>query len=147
MVYAEVAFIQAEAANRGIGGLTPAQAAGFYNAGITASMEQWGVSPADIAAYLAQPGVAYAGGAAGLNQIGLQKWIALFAQGTEAWAEYRRTGNPATLKAGPAAAINTIPRRVAYSVDEQSVNGPNRAAAVARQGADNMTTHVWWDKP
>ena len=43
-----------------IGGLTPSQAAGFYNAGITASMNQWGVTDAaDIAAYLAQPQVAY----------------------------------------------------------------------------------------
>ena len=30
MTYAEVAFIKAEAAERGMGGLTPAQAAGFY---------------------------------------------------------------------------------------------------------------------
>src|SRR6185312_13281028 len=41
MTYAEVAFIQAEAAERGLGGLTQSQAAGFYNAAITASMQQW----------------------------------------------------------------------------------------------------------
>jgi hypothetical protein len=146
MVYAEVAFIQAEAAERGIGGLNAGQAKGFYDAAITASMKQWGISDTEITAYLAQPAVAYQGGANGLRQIALQKWIALFAQGSEAWAEYRRTGNPSTLKPGPAAILTEIPRRVAYSVDEQSVNGPNRNAAVARQGPDLMTTRIWWDK-
>lgn len=148
MVYAELAFIQAEAANRGLGGLTPAQADSFYTAGIRASMEQWGITDESVIDdYLAQPGVAYAGGAEGLRQIGLQKWIALFTQGSEAWAEYRRTGNPATLKPGPAATQNTIPRRVIYSTQEQSTNGDNLAAAIARQGADALTTRVWWDKP
>src|ERR1041385_2883390 len=42
MTCAEVSFIQAEAAEKGLGGLTPAQAAGFYNAGVTASIAQWG---------------------------------------------------------------------------------------------------------
>ena len=37
----EVQFIKAEAAERSMGGLTPSQAAGFYNAGITASMQRW----------------------------------------------------------------------------------------------------------
>ncbi|HEY9514855.1 MAG TPA: SusD/RagB family nutrient-binding outer membrane lipoprotein [Gemmatimonadaceae bacterium] len=147
MVYAEVAFIQAEAAERGLGGLNASQAKGFYDAGIEASMEQWGITdPAVISAYLGQAGVAYQGGAAGLKQIGLQKWIALFTQGSEAWAEYRRTGNPSTLQPGPAAIETTIPRRVFYSGQEQSTNGANLAAAVARQGADEFTTRVWWDK-
>ena len=39
---AEGNFIMAEAANRGIGGLTAGQAAAFYNAGVTASITQWG---------------------------------------------------------------------------------------------------------
>jgi hypothetical protein len=146
MVYAELAFIQAEAAERGLGGLGAGQAAGFYNAGVRASFAQWGLSTADADAYLAQPAVAYAGGAAGLKQIGLQKWIALFTQGSEAWAEYRRTGNPSTLRAGPSAIISSIPRRIPYSVDEQSVNAAALSAAVSRQGADNFLTRVWWDK-
>lgn len=146
MVYAELAFIQAEAAERSLGGLAPGQAAGFYNAGVRASFQQWGLSSAQADAYLLRPAVAYAGGAAGLRQIGLQKWIALFSQGSEAWAEYRRTGNPSTLRAGPAALLSAIPRRIPYSVDEQSVNAASLAAAVARQGPDQFTTHVYWDK-
>lgn len=148
MTYAEVAFIRAEAAERGIGGLAPGQAAGFYRAGITASMQQWGVTDASaIDAYLAQPGIAYVPGAEGLRRIALQKWIALYTQGSEAWAEYRRTGVPA-LEKGPAAiaTVTGVPRRMPYAPNEQSVNAASRAAAVARQGPDSYNTHVWWDK-
>lgn len=150
MTYAEVAFIQAEAAERSMGGLTPAQAAGFYNAGVTASITQWGGTAAQAAAYLAQPSVAYTPGATGLQKIGLQKWIALFTQGNEAWSEWRRTGFPATIQPGP----NMYPDvpggvllRLPYPPNEQSVNQPGLDAAIARQGLDATNTKVWWDKP
>ena len=148
MTYAEMAFIQAEAANRSLGGLAPAAAAAFYDAGVTASITQWGGSAADAAAYLAQPGVAYAGGAAGLQQIGLQKWISMFTQGTEAWSEYRRTGNPASIKMGPKAYPDTptIPRRFLYPVSEAAVNAASLKAAIASQGPDGYYTRIWWDK-
>jgi SusD/RagB-like outer membrane lipoprotein len=85
MTYAELCFIEA-AAQHGIGGLTPPQAAGFYTAGITASMNQWGITDgAAIAAYIAQPSVAYTGGTAGLTQIAIQKWVALIDDGSQAW--------------------------------------------------------------
>lgn len=150
MTYAEVAFIQAEAAERSLGGLTPAQAAGFYDAGIQASMDQWGVAGADALAYIAQPAIAYQGGSgnsvAGLTQIDMQEWIALYGDGGQAWALWRRTCVPATLKPGPYAIINTVPRRFEYSTADQQVNADAIAAAVARQGADNFTTSMWWDK-
>lgn len=147
MTFAEVAFIQAEAAERGIGGLGAGQARGFYEAGIRASMSQWGVNDAAaITAFLARPGIAYAGGAEGLRQIALQKWVALFTQGSEAWSEYRRTGVPA-LQPGPAATNDIVPRRVFYASTEQSVNAASLKAAVARQGGDTFNTRVWWDKP
>jgi Susd and RagB outer membrane lipoprotein len=40
---------------------------------------------------------------------------------------------------------NLIPVRFIYPQSEQSLNGTNRAAAVARQGADDINTRVWWD--
>jgi hypothetical protein len=147
MTYAELAFIKAEAAARGVGGFTAAQARGFYEDGIRASMEQWGVtSAAAVTAYLARPGIVYAGGPAGLRQIALQRWIALYTQGSEAWSEYRRTGVP-TLVPGPAATNDIVPRRVFYSGLEQSLNSANLKAAVARMGGDTFNTRVWWDKP
>ena len=148
ITYAEVALIQAEAANRGIGGLTAATAAGFYNAGVTASILQWGGTDAEAAAYLLQPGVAYVAGPIGLQQIGLQKWISLYTQGTEAWSEWRRTGNPASIKMGPKAYADTpnIPRRFLYPVSEAAVNLVSLTAAIASQGPDGYYTRVWWDK-
>ena len=143
LTYAEVSFILAEAAQRGwIAG----SAASYYEQGIRASMAQWGVTDAAaINTFLANPAIAYQGGTAGLRQIALQKWIALFTDGVEAWAEWRRTCVPATVKPGPAAVINTVPRRYQYSTREHSVNATNVESAVTRQGADAFTTRMYWD--
>lgn len=145
LTYAEVALIQAEAAARGLGGLNPGQAAGFYDAGVTASILQWGGSAADAAAYLAQPGVAYVPGTAGLVEIAQQKWLALFTDGGTAWAEWRRTCVPYTIAPGPAASKDNIPRRLQYSTTEVSVNGANLDEAIARQGPDAFETRMYWD--
>jgi hypothetical protein len=147
MTYAEVSFIKAEAAMRGWAGLTPAQAAQFYNDGVTASITQWGGTAAQAATYLAQSSVAF-NPATGLEQIGVQKWIALFTQGTEAWSEYRRTGFPTTIVAGPKMYSDTpgIAMRLTYAPAELAVNQAGLDAAIARQGADLTTTKVWWDK-
>ena len=90
----------------------------------------------------------YVAGATGLKQIGLQKWIALFTQGSEAWSEWRRTGNPASVIIGPQhySDVPAIPRRLPYPSNEQSVNAASLAAAIARQGADTYMTHIWWDQ-
>jgi hypothetical protein len=144
MTYAEFSFIKAEAAERGwISG----SAAQFYNDGITASMEQWGVSAANIAAYLAQPRIVYTPGAGGLAQIGVQKWIALFTQGFESWSEWRRTGYP-NLTPVPNARTSDkqIPRRIIYPQTEQSFNNANLQAAIAAQGgSDALNKHLWID--
>jgi hypothetical protein len=146
LTYAEVEFMQAEAAEKGLGGQTGA--ATHYNNAVTASITQWGGTATDAAAYLAQPGVAYVAGAEGLKRIGLQKWIALFTQGTEAWSEWRRTGNPASIKMGPSAYpdVLQVPRRILYASNEQSVNAASLAEAIARQGPDLYSTRVWWNK-
>ena len=153
MSYAEVAFIQAEAAERGLGGLTPAQAPAFYAAGITASMNQWGVSGTPVATYLTQPGVVYAAGTAGLNQIAREKWLALFTDGGQAWAEWRRTCVPNTVKPGTNALRPNVPRRFQYSTTETSVNQENKLAAVAAMAAvdpgttvtDEYELRMYWD--
>lgn len=144
LTYAEVSFILAEAAERG---WITGSAAALYQQGIRASMEQWGVTDeAAINTFLARSEIAYAGGTAGLRQIALQKWIALYTEGVQAWSEWRRTCVPATVKPGPAAVINTVPRRYEYSVREKSVNAANVDAAIARQGPDEFTTRIYWDK-
>lgn len=145
MTYAELSFIQAEAAERGIGGLA-GTAATYYNNGIRASMAQWGVTDAAaITNYLAQPAIAYQGGVAGLKQIAVQKWIALVTDGPQSWAEWRRTCQPSTIAAGPAAVVPYVPRRFQYSTTEYSVNPDEVKAAVTRQGPDTFATRIWWD--
>jgi hypothetical protein len=147
MTYAELALIQAEAAERGLGGLNPAQAAAFYNAGITASMNQWGITDATaIATYLAQPEVAYKGGVAGLKQIALQKWIALYSDGGQAWFEWRRTCTP-QLALPQVAIFSYVPRRIQYPASESSTNGANVATATADMGGNANNTMMWEDKP
>lgn len=145
MTYAEVEFIKAEAAERGLATVS-GSAASHYLAGIRASMEQWGVSDGGISAYLAQGNVAYKGGAAGLAQIGQQKWVALYTDGGTAWSEWRRTCQPMSVQPGPAATQSNVPRRFQYSITEKSVNLDNVNAAIAVQGADTFTSRMYWDK-
>jgi Starch-binding associating with outer membrane len=143
MTYSELLFIEAEAAERGMFAGNPAQ---LYTAAITASMEQWGVDPADIATYLASPNVVYKGGAQGLKQIAYEKWVSLFNLETEAYAEYRRLDYP-VLKPGPEAVTNTIPTRLPYPDIENSLNAANLSAAKGTQGNTDITGKVWWDTP
>lgn len=148
MSYAEVLFIQAEAAARGwIAG----DAGDFYRRGIIASMTYYGIDEADATAYLtAHPEWDInAAGSSPLRQIAIQKWIALYNNGPEAFAEWRRTGWP-ELVAGPAAENGgQIPRRWLYPGKEQSVNAENLQAAIAAQGMSgpsDLNTRLWWDK-
>lgn len=139
LTYSEVLFLQAEAAQRGwISG----DAAALYAAAIRASMEQYGVAPADIDAYLAQPRVTYSA-ATGLTQIAYQKWTSFFMQGMEAWTEWRRTGVP-YLVPGPDATLPAPPQRLPYATSEDVLNKANLAAAVAAQGFGSYSA---LDKP
>ena len=142
MSYAELLLLQAEAAERGwIGG----SAAALYEAGIRASMEFNGVDEADIVAYLAQPRIAYQGGAAGLEQIAFQKWLALFGNGTEAYAEWRRTGVPALTPGPDAINDGLIPVRLFYPSLEESLNRAAVEEATTRQGGATLNDRLWWD--
>ena len=146
MSYAELMFIRAEAAERSIGGVPHAEAEADYYSAIQASMGQWGVTDASaVAAFLASPSVVYQGGVAGLKQIATQKWIALFSDDAQAWAEWRRTCQPSNVVPGPNTIVPYIPRRFYYSTTEASVNAANLNAAIARQGPDNFGTRIYWD--
>src|SRR6185503_18880299 len=123
---AEGNFILAEAAERSLAGRNPAQAKAFYDAGIRASMDQWGVTnTATQDAFVNGPNVTYTGGVSGQIKIAIQKWVALYTDGGTAWTEWRRTCQPATIKPGPAAITAIVPRRFQYSSTEYSVNRVN----------------------
>lgn len=144
MTYEEVLFLRAEAAARG---LVAGDAGALYNAAITASMTRWGATSAEIAAYLAQPGVAW-NPAQWQQRIGTQKWIALFGQGLEAFAEVRRLDFP-QLVPGPDAVLTSIPKRYPYPFSESTFNDANLQAARQRQSITTaeqaQTARLWWD--
>ena len=142
---AQVSFLLAEAAERGWAGAGDAEA--NYNAGVMSSFEFWGAEGA--ADYLAQADVAY-GSAAGTfsERIGRQKWVALYMQGQEAWAEYRRMDFGVLLPCadGALGGDGGVPSRMTYPLDEQTLNGASHAAGVeALGGADALDSKLWWD--
>ncbi|MGZ3766735.1 MAG: SusD/RagB family nutrient-binding outer membrane lipoprotein [Mucilaginibacter sp.] len=139
--YAEVLFDRAEAAARG---LTAEDAADLYKQAVTASLKQYNVADADIATYTALPAVQY-DPTNYKKSIGDQKWLALFGQGLEAFAEWRRLDYPQLQPAVAGTLGGKLPVRFIYPGTEQSLNGANYKAAVADQGPDLLTTKLWFD--
>lgn len=159
LTYAETAFLEAEAAQKG---WITADAATLYAAGVTAGMNQMGqiaqfvnaspaplqgISQAAIANYLAAN--PYNAGDA-INQLNTQYWVACFMDEYEAWANWRRSGYPTLtpVKVYPGNVTNgAIPRRFTYPVTEVATNAANYSAAVAGlSNGDKMSSRVWWDK-
>jgi hypothetical protein len=139
MCYSEVQFILAEAALKGF---ISGDAADFYDEGIKASFEYWNVTQ-DLDAYLSQDGVAFDGN---LETIINQKWISLFLTGYEGWFDFRRTGFPSTLTPGPDNVNgDEVPVRFFYPDDQQTLNGENYAANLAKIGEDNINVKGWWE--
>lgn len=138
---AEVLLNQAEAAHRGwIAG----SAEQLYEDGIRAAMAVYGIPATEVDAYLAEPGVAFEPDRA-REQIGLQKWLALYDQGVEAFAEWRRTGIPHLEPSVANVNADRIPLRLPYPVSEQAVNNEHLQAAVSRQGGATINDPIWWD--
>ena len=131
MSNAQLNLLMAEAAERGF---ISGSASDYFSAGIAASCASNGVG---------SPAISYSGGPAGLQQIAEQSWVALFLQGHESWAEWRRTGYP-NLSLATDAVETSIPTRFNYPLSQQSVNGVNYTDAVSAQGADLLTTSLWW---
>lgn len=154
MNYDEVLFIYAEAAFKGLisGGETAAEK--YYRSAVEASVRHWSAMPGNsfpvselaVSQYLTKVG--YTGT---LGQIIMQKYIALFWVGLEAWAEYRRTGYPELVILPTTMNDNILPRRLAYPVNTAATNPDNYADAVnflrtAYKGDDDMKTPVWWSR-
>ena len=172
MVTAESYFNRAEGALLGwnMGGT----AKDLYNQGITNSLIQWNVTdPAVQASYINSTNTPVAPGdglnspamtnipvlfntannATALEQIATQKWLALYPDGMEAWADYRRSH---VLKLYPVVnsdnpdITNTSTqwiRRIPFLLSEQQTNAAAvTAAGTLLGGPDKVTTPLWWDK-
>ncbi|MGN6531242.1 MAG: SusD/RagB family nutrient-binding outer membrane lipoprotein, partial [Ginsengibacter sp.] len=88
--YAEVLFDRAEAAARGF---TNENAEDLYKQAILASLAQYNISDVDANTYVNSPDIQFEP-TNFKKSIGDQKWIALFGQGLEAYAEWRRLDYP-----------------------------------------------------
>lgn len=142
MSYSEVSFTLAHATELGVnvGGTT----AEFYNNGITASMEDWGVTESDISDYLARPDVDYSTAIGTWQEkIGLQYWLAMYNRGFEGWTLWRQLGAPMLNVAADSG--DPIPVRYTYPVEEQTLNGTNYTAAATAIGGDTQQTNIFWD--
>ena len=171
----EVAFLRAEGVavfGFNMGGT----AKDFYEQGVRLSFEQWGVEGADeylmredvipetyddpsgsndYAVQLSNLSVKWVDGDKEQMQerIMIQKWIANWQLGNEAWADFRRTGYPKLIpaskdgnKSGGVVTSELGARRMPYPNDEYVSNADNVAKAVTEylNGPDNMATDLWW---
>jgi hypothetical protein len=137
--YSEVEFIRAEAAKLGYI-TTSAQTA--YNNAIKASFDELAIPVATFNTYIANSAVAWNDD---LNRLYTQKWIALFRQAWEAWAEMRRTDVPQNPPAVSASYTghNRTPFRLSYPVEERNLN-PNVPSTVTEK--DMFWGYkIWWD--
>lgn len=133
--YAEVSFYLAEAKEKNL--LTNGEAAAAYYAkGVKASFDYW--KAGDATAFItANPYNA--------NNLAIQKWVANFNRGWDAWIETRRLDLPVLYKPKKDA-FSDFPVRFKYPVDEANVNPTNYKAASAAIGGDVVTTKLFFDK-
>lgn len=149
--YAESLFLKAEAALRGWEGVS-SSAKDYYEQGIRASMNYYNID-ADaegrkkIEDYIAnlQGMAAFTTGSPEeqLEQIITQKWLAVYPNGNEGWAEVRRTDYPRYL---------LVPRygnnsngEVANTKLIKRVNYPNSESRNSLKPNYTQGDRVWWD--
>jgi hypothetical protein len=143
----------------------------LYETGIEMSLRQWGITDAGIIASYktstAKPvalsdqqasaavntaTIAWAAGeAAQREQIGTQKWLALYPDGFEGWAEVRRSGYPVLYPVvnsdNADIPVGKTIRRIPFIEIEKQTNGAEVTKAVTLlNGVDNALTPLWWDK-
>lgn len=171
MCAAEAYFLRAEGALKGWN-MGSESAKELYEDGIKASMAQWGISDATtIDSYIdgtslpAAPGDTKNSPAVSnvpvkfgtsteiqLRQIAIQKWLALFPDGNEAWADYRRS-RAFDLYPVVHSDNSDIPdptkqyiRRLTFLIQEQQTNEAGLATGLKKLGGDDkITTPLWWD--
>jgi hypothetical protein len=151
ITYAEVAFIKAEAAARGmaIGG----SAERLYTEAVEASMKQWGLQATDTAVTKYLLRVPYNAGD-WKDVIGTQKWIAMYMQGLQSWMERLRLDmkkpDGSALFIAPASGsldpdVADVPRRLNYPNATRNSNAAHCEEAAQRIGGDSKATRNWWD--
>lgn len=177
MTASESYFLRAEGALRGWN--MGATAQDLYNQGITTSFVENGLPASTAATYITdntlmpiaftdnsgQSGnnasapstvkIAWNdadGFEVNLERIITQKWIALYPDGPEGWAEFRRTAYPklfpvVTDRSNGTIDVNKQVRRIPYPQSEYNNNRAGVQTGVALLGGpDGGNTKLWWDK-
>lgn len=153
LTYAEVQFLLADAAARGL--TVPGTAASYYAAGLEgalASIAKFGgasIAPSAIVAYVAANPLNTSSAAASLKMINEQIWATtgVFANFVESWNNWKRSGYPELTPINYAGNFSSgqIPRRQLYPASESNTNPQGLANAISAMGGDTWTTRVWWD--
>ncbi|MEN8228557.1 MAG: SusD/RagB family nutrient-binding outer membrane lipoprotein [Bacteroidota bacterium] len=144
LTYSEVEFLKAEAYSRGLVTKDAAAAKVSYEQGIRAHMEYMEVEDASIDSYILDPMVVWNGDEAGIQKLYIQKWISLFRQSWEAWAEMRRTDVPllSVAEGSPYGGHNRVPFRFGYPDGEIQKNSEQPSANVVDFYWGDQ---IWWD--
>ena len=139
----EVQFLLAEAA---VKGYIPASGAEtFYKSGVTLANARWGVTIAATYFNNASAKFPTTTDAQKLAKIALQKWLGLFLNGVEAYADHRRTRLPAfELNGELVNGLHAFPLRFRYPETELANNTDNYNAAIAKlDKGDTEYSSMW----
>lgn len=153
MTNAEVYLLLAEAAIRG---WYEGSAEEAYNNAVGAGMRQWAlfgsegmIAPESIVRYLEKNPFDSSGSfEEQLEQISTQKWVSLYLDFLEIYANWRRTDYPKLVPTNYPGNITggRIPRRRIIPDSEITENEANFLEALERQGVgNNLLSTVWWD--
>ena len=165
LTYAETCFLMAEAAANGWA--VTGTAREWYEKGVAASMQQFGITDAArITAYLNSTAVPStpvglerpvstlpvrfsALEAEQREQIGIQKWLAVYPDGFEGWSEFRRTGFPKFYPVANYDPTSDVPaggfiQRIPYTDQMRSFNVDGVRAAETRMGGGGQSVRLWW---
>jgi len=150
MGYTEACFLLAEAAWLGWAGAGDAKT--HYENGIKASFAYYGIAPEDYEAYMKGGDVPFSSDRSKqYEQIITQKYLGIFPDGVEAWAEFRRTGLPKYLKPVADPYPGTVTpgefiKKIRYVDNEYEYNADNvNNPAINGGQGDGPNVRVWWD--
>jgi len=148
MFYSEVLFLQSEAALRG---WIPGDANGLYQQGVQASMDLVGVDAASAMEYINAIPSLSGSNEAQLKQLVTQKWIANFPNGSESWADFRRTDYPDItlpvdgVSGNSSVAADTWVKRVRYPDAAHNFESELMPASLNTIPTNRMDIRLWWD--
>jgi len=162
MLYDEVRFILAEAAQQGWD--VPGTARQHFEAAVRASINNWDSQDSDHSVSQSQVDSYVSAVMSDLSNsefdqvLGEQKWIALYFQGIQGWSEWRRLDFEGHIRepeggfAAPNGGLTLWAMRVDYPDGEFSVNDENVSAAIQQQQDDldgftgnHFGSRLWWD--